>query len=70
MIKNIKKAIQYSIVFLLIKNINRMRSDILIKRRKDAMWKGIVITIIVILVIFLFCALKLASISDDEENKK
>jgi|GEM_PF-5542475 len=34
------------------------------------MWKGIVITIIVILVIFLFCALKLASISDDEENKK
>lgn len=34
------------------------------------MWKGIVITIIVILVVFLFCALKLASISDDEENKK
>lgn len=34
------------------------------------MCKGIVITIIVILVIFLFCALKLASISDDEENKK
>ena len=70
MIKNIKKAIQYSIVFLLIKNINRMRSDILIKRGIDTMWNGIIIIILIILVLFLFCALKLASISDDEENKK
>lgn len=34
------------------------------------MWKGIIIAIIIILVLFLFCALKLSSIFDDNDNKK
>ena len=34
------------------------------------MWKGIIIIIVTILILFLFCALKLASVCDNIELDK
>lgn len=34
------------------------------------MWKGIIIIAVIIIVLFLFCALKLASVSDNAELDK